>query len=131
LLARRTRGAHDGHASPGRASGRRLRPRPWRDGVRAAGQFGLAAAWAALAALWVRRLEGPWWALAYAATCVALGFLGGSWWYVLLPVVLGPLAIGTSTGDAGAGWALALFLAAPIAAALVAAGVVLGRLARR
>jgi hypothetical protein len=50
---------------------------------------------------------------------------------LLLPVVLGPLAIRTeSTGDAGPGWAFALFIVAPIGACLIALGVGLRRLAR-
>src|SRR5215207_1960270 len=67
------------------------------------------------AIVWLYALDGPVWALAFAVFHVAIGIAGGSWWYVLLPAVLGPLAIRTeSTGDAGPGLAFALFIVAPM-----------------
>jgi hypothetical protein len=44
-----------------------------------------------------------------------------------VPILLVPLAIGTSTGDAGPGWGIALEIAFPIAALLTAIGVAVGR----
>jgi hypothetical protein len=83
------------------------------------------------AIVWLYALDGPVWALAFAVFHVAIGIAGGSWWYVLLPAVLGPLAIRTeSTGDAGPGWAFALFIVAPIGVCLIALGLGLWRLAR-
>ena len=75
------------------------------------------------ALVWLYTLAGPGWALAFAVFQIVLGFAGPTWWYVLLPAVLGPLAVHTATGDAGAGWAFALFLAAPMGACLIALGV--------
>jgi len=84
----------------------------------------LVVVYIAVAVVWLYRLDGFGWALAFGAFHVAVGIAGRSWWYVLLPAVLGPLAIHTEgSGDAGAGWAFALFLAAPVGAFLVAVGV--------
>jgi len=91
---------------------------------RAAKHVALVAVYIAVAVVWLYALDGLGWALAFGAFHVAVGIAGRSWWYVLLPVVLGPLGIQTDgSGDAGAGWAFALFLAAPIGACLIAVGV--------
>jgi hypothetical protein len=91
----------------------------------------LVVADVSVALVWLYALDGPMWALAFAAFNVGIGVAGRSWWYLLLPVVLGPLATRTeSTGDAGPGWAFALFIVAPIGACLIALGVGLRRLAR-
>jgi len=83
------------------------------------------------AIVWLYALDGPLWALAFAAFNVGIGVVGRSWWYLLLPVVLGPLAIRTeSTGDAGPGWAAALFIVAPLGVCLIALGLGVRRLAR-
>jgi hypothetical protein len=90
----------------------------------------LVAAYVAIAVVWLYALDGPGWALAFAGVHVVVGAFGRSWWYVALPFVLGPLAIWTpDSGDSGAGWAFALFFAAPVGAVLVVAGVSGARLA--
>jgi hypothetical protein len=89
----------------------------------------LVVAYVSIALLWLYALDGPLWALAFAAFNVGIGVVGRSWWYVLLPLVLGPLAIRTeSSGDAGPGWAWALFIVAPIGACLIALGLGVRRL---
>jgi len=95
--------------------------------LRGAKHVALVAVYVAVAIVWVYWLDGPVWALAFGAFHVVVGFVARTWWYVLLPVVLGPLAIGTQSGDAGAGWAIALFLVAPIGACLIALGVGVAR----
>jgi len=91
----------------------------------------LVVAYVSIALVWLYALDGPLWALAFAAFNVGIGVVGRSWWYLLLPVVLGPLAIRTeSTGDAGPGWAAALFIVAPLGVCLIALGLGVRRLAR-
>jgi hypothetical protein len=91
----------------------------------------LVLVYVSVALVWLYALDGPRWALAFAVFQIGIGVAGGTWWYLLLPAVLGPLAIRTeSTGDAGPGWAFALFIVAPIAACLIALGLGVRRLAR-
>jgi hypothetical protein len=99
---------------------------------RAGKHVALIVVYIVVALVWLYALDGPAWALAFAAFNVVVGLAGRVWWYVLLPAVLGPLAIRTeSTGDAGAGWAFALFIVAPIGACLIALGVGAARVLAR
>jgi hypothetical protein len=100
--------------------------------LRAAKHVALIVAYVAVAIVWLYALDGLAWALAFAAFNFAVGVAGRSWWYVVLPAVLGPLAINTeSSGDAGAGWAFALFFAAPLGACLIALGAAAVRVVQR
>lgn len=88
---------------------------------------GAFVAYPAVAAFWMHGPGGPGAVVVFVAMHLALGAGVRRWWAVALPILLVPLATGTSTGDAGPGWAIALELAFPIAAALTALGVLAGR----
>ena len=89
--------------------------------------LGAFVAYPAVAAFWMHGPEGPALVLIFVAMHLALGAGVRQWWAVIVPIVLAPLAIGTTTGDAGPGWGIALEIAFPIAAVLTALGVALGR----
>jgi hypothetical protein len=91
------------------------------------GAAGAFVVYPAVAAFWMYGPGGPGAILVFVALHLALGAGVCRWWVVAMPIVLVPLAIGTSTGDAGPGWGIALELAFPIAALLTALGVLLGR----
>jgi hypothetical protein len=99
---------------------------------RLAKSVALVAVYVGVACVWIYVLEGPLWTLAFLLFNVIVGFVAGTWWALLLPLTLGPLAIwAPSSGDVGAGWAFAAFFDGPIVAIAIAIGVGAAVLARR
>jgi hypothetical protein len=62
------------------------------------------------AAVWLYVLDGPGWGLAFLFFNAIVGCLAATWWALLLPVTLGPLAIWVpaGNGDLGASWTAAI-----------------------